>query len=1112
MPEPAAPNPTPIPVASAPTDATLAGAPQPSPMTDATLAAPPQSPTDATLAARPVPGPPTPDGVTQHAMIGRYRLYERIGRGGMGFVFKAWHEGLERFFALKIIQPTPQTPASLVERFLREARAVARIGKHPNIVQVHDAGQEGSLYYIAMDLVEGTPLDRLTRAGPLDPREAARIARGAAAGLQVAHDAGIVHRDLKPSNVLLAVDKTPLVSDFGIARDTHEDHRVSQEGEVLGTVFYMSPEQASGDRSKVGPATDVYGLGATLYEMLTGRPPFLGANPFEVWTAVVGEEPRAPRAINPGVPPDLETICMKALAKDPSHRYPTARAMADDLDRFLAGDSISARPASAVTRFLWSAARRRRLILPAAASVLVVAAALGWVAHRSAAHDREVASLLEAGLRARAEHRPADARDAFDRLRAIAPELPAARDGYAWADSEVRRLAAETDAARKKAHDDEDRAKETLRKAGLVQAVLARWVLLLPTLAEMERDYYDSSLSSGDKQHRGDDRWPAVDLFMKETPDDPTSQSVMFALAGWARRLAWRETEGIDWMAKARTLDPDLPYGDLMEALVFLSRYLSGSELPALSLGPFGLIVHEAPPERPQLREMRLKMEALLESASRARVWGEGMASEFQGAIRAVQQMQAGKYAEAEAAYASLLGTAALSGFRSDILLARGKVRYLLLRFDEAIGDLDRVIEARPRGTEGFFFRGLIRAAKGDELLVAQKNPLDAYKGALADLDEALRLTPHWYFALLARGTAYLAKARASETFGANAAECYESAVRDFGEAIGQAPMDPTARLNRSIALGAQAGLRLAKGEEAWDLFDAVAADCEAGLRTEPDFVDLLRALGNMCLQRGEAELRAERDPSATLERGVRTFTRILEQIPGDAESILGRGVAWATKADWLAAHRGDPRECWKKCKEAFEDCIAKEPRFYQGYANLGMYYEQQGQFEEAAKTYEAGLKVVPNEPTMKEAFARTRAMAEAAKRPAPAWAKVIREGRKLSEQHDYVAARAKLEEAMAAITAEEWKQPLYAQFFVELHYDLGCIYALLAVGKEGPDAEAKAITAEEAERWTDKAFEQLRKSVQTGWCDMAHLMVDEDLVKLHDDPRWAELIKARPR
>ncbi len=1096
------PNPSQTPSRSAPTDATIAG---PAAPTDATIGS--GMPPAATVAA-----PPTPLPLLDQARIGRYRVQERIGRGGMGFVFKAWHEGLERAFALKIIQPTLQTPASLVERFLREARAVARIGKHPHIVQVHDAGQEGSLYYIAMDLVEGDPLDRRLRAGPMDPQEAARIARGIALGLQVAHEAGIVHRDLKPSNVLLAPDGTPLVTDFGIARDANEVRNVSQDGEVLGTISYMSPEQASGNRALLGPATDVYGLGATLYEMLAGRPPFGGANPFEVWTAVVGQEPERPGHVNPAVPADLETICLKAMEKDPSRRYASAREMSEDLDRFLAGDPILSRPASAVSRLLWKAVRRRRVLLPAAISALLVAGAVGLLLHSQAERGREVAGLSDAGRLARAEGRIDDARDAFQRLRALVPDSADAREGFAWADGEVKRRDAAIEARRALAREEQTAAEGALRKAGLAQAVLARWVMLLPTLAELERDYYDASLAPDERRRRGEERWAGVDAFMRETPDDPTSQSTMYALAGWARRLAGRETEGVDWMARARTLDPDLPYGDLMEALVFLSRYLSWQELPGLSLGPFGLIIGEAPPERPQLRELRVKMEALLQSASRAPIWGEGMAGEFRGAIAAVQQMQSGKYAESEAAYTALLGTAALGGFRSDILLARGKVRYLLKKFEEAIGDLERVIEARPGSPEAYYFRGLIRAAKADEMQVAGKDARAIYPAAIKDFDEAMRLMPGYYYGNLARGTAYLALARATEARGEDPAPCYESAVRDFGDAIALSPRDPVARLNRSIALSAQAQILESAGKAPWEPYESARKDLEAAIENDPMFVDAHRAMGSTCISLGHALSRAGRDPLETLQGAIDAFSDVITARPEEAEAYLGRGVARASIADWLVPHGQDPREFWETAYEDFTTTIEKEPRLYHGYANRAMLLEQLGRFDEALADYEAGLKVAPGEPMLSQGLLRARSMKEASSRPAPAWAKLIKKGSDHLKAQEYVEARAKYEEALAAITPEEAKQPLYFEFMMELNYNLACIYALLSTGRESPEATVREVGEEEAASWRDKAFARLRASSDLGWRDPGMLRGDPDLAPLHDDPRWQEALTPRPR
>ncbi|GEM_PF-2429713 len=358
----------PHPIPRPDTTATLSGAPTPLPA----------SPTDATMTGTPAQAP-LPSG--QLTVLGHYQILEPLGRGGMGVVYKAYHPGLDRLYALKVMQASPQMPVDPIERFLREARSVAKVGKHPHIVQVHDVGQEGPNYYLAMDLVEGGSLDRYMGGKALPGRQSAEVAAHVADALQVAHDAGIVHRDLKPSNILMSREGVPQVCDFGLARDVHADRKISIEGQVLGTLQYMSPEQAAGEVSRVGPLSDVYGLGATLYEMLTGKPPYPSGNQFEIWAKVIETDPDPPRKVNPRIHPDLETICLKCMEKQPERRYVSASAAALDLRRFLAGEAIQASPPSGVQLFKRSIRRHRTAAIAVGAAMVVgVAAILSAVA------------------------------------------------------------------------------------------------------------------------------------------------------------------------------------------------------------------------------------------------------------------------------------------------------------------------------------------------------------------------------------------------------------------------------------------------------------------------------------------------------------------------------------------------------------------------------------------------------------------------------------------------------------------------------------------------------------------------------------------------------------
>src|SRR5262245_13789535 len=265
----------------------------------------------------------------------------------MGVVYRARDEQLGRVVALKMILHGGHAGEEVRQRFLSEARAAASI-QHPGIVQVYGFGTHEGLAYFALEYCPGGSLASRLGGTPLPPEEAARLIAQIARAMQAAHERGVIHRDLKPANVLLDATDQPKVGDFGLARRL-EDERMTHTGAVLGTPSYMAPEQASGDKV-VGPAADVYALGAMLYECLTGRLPFKGASAMDTLYQVLHAEPTPPRQVNPTVPRDLETVCLKCLRKDPAQRYTTAAALADDLERWLEHRPILARPAGLVER------------------------------------------------------------------------------------------------------------------------------------------------------------------------------------------------------------------------------------------------------------------------------------------------------------------------------------------------------------------------------------------------------------------------------------------------------------------------------------------------------------------------------------------------------------------------------------------------------------------------------------------------------------------------------------------------------------------------------------------------------------------------------------------
>jgi predicted Ser/Thr protein kinase len=270
--------------------------------------------------------------------FGEYEVQGELGRGGMGVVYLARHTGLQRLVALKVVLGGGLASEQEVRRFQLEARAAAALS-HPGIVPVHEVGQYEGQHFFSMGYVPGGSLAARTAAGPVPPDEAARLLRDVCNAVACAHDHGILHRDLKPANILLDENGRPLVTDFGLAKRVTsagpDGPSLTQTGAVIGTPSYMAPEQAAGRGDEVGVASDVYALGAVLYELLTGRPPFRAATTLETLTQVLDAAPAPPRLVNTSIPADLEAICLKCLEKAAKDRYPAARDLADDLGRYL---------------------------------------------------------------------------------------------------------------------------------------------------------------------------------------------------------------------------------------------------------------------------------------------------------------------------------------------------------------------------------------------------------------------------------------------------------------------------------------------------------------------------------------------------------------------------------------------------------------------------------------------------------------------------------------------------------------------------------------------------------------------------------------------------------
>ena len=320
-----------------------------------------------------------------------YAVLREIGRGGMGIVYLAQQRSLGREIAVKVLRPGELAFGPLVRRFLEEARHLARL-RHPNIVSIHEVGTAGDEPYFTMDYIEGRSLADLLATGPLSPSRSVNIVKQAASALAHAHAQGIIHRDLKPANILIASasKQAPdsaehvLVSDFGLARDLSAGADQTVSGAILGTPAYMSPEQARGQSNLVGEATDVHALGVMLYEMLTGKPPYGRDSAADVLSRLLNDEPKPVRQIDRRIPRDLETICLKTMAKQPEHRYASVLAFASDLERWERGEAVLARRASLGSRAVSTVRRHSKVLLAATAAAAVALALALWFFDHSA--------------------------------------------------------------------------------------------------------------------------------------------------------------------------------------------------------------------------------------------------------------------------------------------------------------------------------------------------------------------------------------------------------------------------------------------------------------------------------------------------------------------------------------------------------------------------------------------------------------------------------------------------------------------------------------------------------------------------------------------------------
>lgn len=968
---------------------------------------------------------PSPAGAIAGAFaprsFGKYRLEAPLGQGGMGMVFRAWDEELRRPVALKVMRGDGDSDGAALTRFLREARAMARL-RHPGIVAVHEVGQVDGTPFFTMDLVEGGDVDDLLHAGPLASRRALEIVRDAARAVQHAHDHGIVHRDLKPSNLLLTRDGHVVLTDFGLARDISGDAtQLSLTGEVMGTPAYMPPEQARGERAKIGAPCDIYSLGAVLFHLLTGRTPFPGDSAVDILLAMLTQETPSVRRLDPRLDPDLDTLCLTAMAPEPERRYRTAGALADDCERCLAGDPIEARPPSLLLRWSRRVARRKAVFATAGAGILTLALFLGWLLpmlleSRARLAVRERLRPLEAAIQ---EARPffyIPGDDVLTRLHTVEAVLGelTALESESWARTDAEFWI--TLGSGWVFVGDGVRAEHALRRAEALAPGDGRVSYLLGRLL-LERALLD--LQTGDLEQIGIRR-ERIRPMMKEAAD-----LLARPWRGWsgAREIDRLAMQGFSALAQGdveRTLKiADEGLGAFREGVgteefwTLKGLALTGPEQSAAMDKALTRKPHD--PLALCVRGWQRMQAGNLAGARTDFDWALHLNPHFLGAWinRAALNKRERAWDAAEADYSRAIELAPKSpagwASRAALRLDRGQFADALADSEQAVAldpllalallnragaraglgdptgarqDYDRAIEIAPTYAAGYRNRALLRLHQGD------------VPGALADCDTALRLRKDF-------ASAYTTRAEAHGKAGNQAA-----ALSDWNAALALRPDDADARYNRG-------GLHLQLGH----LREALA-DLEEAVRLEP------RNAGSIS-RRGSIKL-ALRDVTGALA----DFGAALELSPDFAVARTNRAI--------ILARQGDVRGA----REDLDRAIRDLPTHAQAWSTRGWLRHEQGDLDGAITDYGEAIRLQPQDATnwfnrgnahyarkqFDAAIADYDAVLSREERNANAWAG---RGNARGGKKDFAGQRADFERALE-VAPPEWAPRAQVQAMVE--------------------------------------------------------------------------------
>ena len=832
---------------------------------------------------------------------GRFELVELLGTGGMGDVYKAYDPDLKRHIALKILR---HEDPEVVKRFLREACAQAQV-EHTHVCKIYESGEHENHHYIAMQYIDGNTLDDLRDELTLE--EKIRIMKDVALGLQAAHRRGLIHRDVKPSNIM--VNQTdegelkPFVMDFGIARE-QEAPGLTSTGMIIGTPFYMSPEHAKGKLKSLDRRSDIYSLGVTLYEMLSGSVPFKGDTPVDVLMKVIEKDPQPLRKINPRVPVDIETIVMKCLEKDPGRRYGSAKELAEDLQRYLDGDPIKARPATFTYRIKRKLVKHKWPAMISTVATLLIIVLIGlWLQTKWAASKRAViaqqlnqevkkietiisnAHLLPLHNISREKNKIRERIKKIEEKMKEVGKMGLGPGHYALGRGFV-------------ALQEYGKAKTHLEKAwegGFQNPEAAHELgLVLGELYLKESEKAERIESKGLQEARKKEiekmyREPAVRFLRQgeQSRDESKDKEYVEALIAFfeknflgaleiLQKAIEKAQDDMSWLYKAKILEGNIflaigrDKSNFNEALENFSKaeeaYRQVVKIGESDIRGYIGLIHVL--ERKIMIRLHSRGGDLHPLVDKA-------ITQCENALR-IDPGMAEVYVMQSAVY-RLLGR---------YLTYTGKDPHTI--FDRSVTAAKNAIELQPENFEAYTMMGITRRLKGEYRMSHGQDPGPEFRTATASFNKAIEINPNYVMAFNGMGNLYVRIAQYEINQGKDPKESLNHAVSNFGKALEISPQLVNLYNGLAGALWFQGGAMMARGRDPRPSFLKAAENMENAIKLNPAAFHFHSNLGFILMDIGRYELDYGYSPAKTVNKAVKSFEKAIKINPRGNELYLG--------------------------------------------------------------------------------------------------------------------------------------------------------------------------------------------------------------------------------